>query len=174
MASIHQRDTVCKVEILPQLVRWVAAVKRCQRLHIFLIFSFSFSFSFVEPNVFGRVLGCGIPTGGVKHFLSRQNLTVCRKHTTKYLNRLFRVETNGCCTALRYVRVGFPAETRHGLDFTRNSNGQQAQRRCPLTTVKPPRCFGLPFVHSHYFFKSISVLAHIGWVSLGHEQRPSI
>ena len=33
----------------------------------------------------------------------------------QFLNRLFLVETNGESTVLRDVRVGFPAETRHGL-----------------------------------------------------------
>ena len=78
----------------------------------------------------------------------------------QFLNRLFLVETNGESTVLRCVRVEFPTETRHGLNSTRNSNGQQAQRRCPLTTVKPPRCFGLPFVFSHYFL-SPSLCMHI-------------
>ena len=78
----------------------------------------------------------------------------------QFLNRLFLVETNGESTVLRCVRVEFPTETRHGLNSTRNSNGQQAQRRCPLTTVKPPRCFGLPFVRSHYFL-SPSLCMHI-------------
>jgi hypothetical protein len=78
----------------------------------------------------------------------------------QFLNRLFRVETNGENTVLRYVRVEFLTETRHVLSFTRNSNGQQAQRRCPLTTVKPPRCFGLPFVFSHYFL-SPSLCMHL-------------
>lgn len=90
-----------------------------------------------------------------KTLLCRQNLSVRRQQITKYLNRLFRVETNGETTVLRYVRVEFPTETRHGLNSTRNSNGQQAQRRCPLTTVKPPRCFGLPFVRSHHFLSPI-------------------
>ena len=95
-----------------------------------------------------------------KTLLCRQNLSVRRQQITKYLNRLFRVETNGETTVIRYVRVEFPTETRHGLNSTRNSNGQQAQRRCPLTTVKPPRCFGLPFVDSHYFL-SPSLCMHI-------------
>ena len=78
----------------------------------------------------------------------------------QFLNRLFRVETNGETTVLRCVRVEFPTETRHGLNPTRNSNGQQAQLRCPLTAVKPPRCFGLPFVFSHYFL-SPSLCMHL-------------
>ena len=56
-----------------------------------------------------------------KTLLCRQNLSVRRQQITKYLNRLFLVETNGENTVLRYVRVGFPAETRHGLTLTRIS-----------------------------------------------------
>ena len=98
--------------------------------------------------------------GGSETFLKSAKPHGLPTTDNQFLNRLFLVETNGETTVLRYVRVGFPAETRHGLNSTRNSNGQQAQRRCPLTTVKPPRCFGLPFVCSHYFL-SPSLCMHI-------------
>ena len=57
--------------------------------------------------------------GGRETFLKSAKPYGLPTTDNQFLNRLFRFETNGCSTVLRNVRVGFPAETRHGLTLTR-------------------------------------------------------